>query len=131
MTDHLGFGDGDVYPIAFPIAHIGGMTMTTAALRGGGRLVLFDTWDPATTPERVAAHRPTILGTAQPFFRAYLDAQRRHGAEPLFPALRTCAAGGAPTPPELLRELVEVFGIRGVVNCLGAHRVPDRHEPRA
>jgi cyclohexanecarboxylate-CoA ligase len=129
MTEHLGFGDGDVYPIAFPIAHIGGMTMTTAALRGGGRVVLFDTWDPATTPERAAEHRPTILGTAQPFFRAYLDAQRRHGAEPLFPALRTCTAGGAPTPPELLRELVEVFGIRGVVNAWGLTEFPVATSP--
>jgi len=129
MTEHLGFGDGDVYPIAYPVTHIGGMTMTAAALRKGGRLVLLDTWDPATTPARVAKHRPTILGTAQPFFRAYLDAQRRHGAEPLFPALRTCAAGGAPTPPELLRELVEVFGIRGVVNAYGLTEFPIATSP--
>jgi cyclohexanecarboxylate-CoA ligase len=129
MTERLGFCGGDVYPIAFPMAHIGGMTMVTAALRTGGRLVLFDTWDPATTPERAAAHRPTILGTAQPFFRAYLDAQRRHGAAPLFPALRTCAAGGAPTPPELLRELVEVFGIRGVVNAWGLTEFPIATSP--
>ena len=124
MNDHLGFGAGDVYPIAFPITHIGGMTMTTASLRNGGCLVLFDNWDPAVTPERAAAHRPTILGTAQPFFRAYLDAQRRHGAEPLFPALRTCTAGGAATPPELIHELVEVFGIRGVVNSWGLTEFP-------
>jgi cyclohexanecarboxylate-CoA ligase len=129
MTDRLGFGDGDVYPVAYPVTHIGGMTMTTAALLGGGRLLLLDTWDPATTPERVARHRPTILGTAQPFFRAYLDAQRRHGAEPLYPALRTCAAGGAPTAPELLRELVEVFGIRGVVNAWGLTEFPVATSP--
>jgi acyl-CoA synthetase (AMP-forming)/AMP-acid ligase II len=129
MTDRLGFGNGDVYPIAYPIAHIGGMTMMTAALRNGGRLVLLDTWNPATTPERVARHRPTILGTAQPFFRAYLDAQRRHGAELLYPALRTCAAGGAPTPPELIRELVEVFGIRGVVNAWGLTEFPIATSP--
>jgi acyl-CoA synthetase (AMP-forming)/AMP-acid ligase II len=124
MTEHLGLGDGDVYPIIFPIAHIGGMSLTTAVLRKGGRLVLFDSWDPASTPERAAAHRPTILGTAQPFFRAYLDAQSRHGAEPLFPGLRTCTAGGAPTPPELIRELADVFGIRGVVNSYGLTEFP-------
>jgi cyclohexanecarboxylate-CoA ligase len=124
MNEHLGLGDGDVYPITFPIAHVGGTTMTTAVLRAGGRLVLFDTWDPALTPERAAAHRPTILGTALPFFRAYLDAQRRHGNEPLFPALRTFAAGGAPTPPELIRELAEVFGIRGIVNSWGLTEFP-------
>jgi cyclohexanecarboxylate-CoA ligase len=124
MNAHLGFGDDDVYPIAFPISHIGGMTMLTAALVGGGRLVLFDSWDPATTPERAARHRPTILGSAQPFFTAYLDAQRRHGDEPLFPALRIFAAGGAPTPPELIHELVEVFGVPGVVNSWGLTEFP-------
>lgn len=129
MTGRLGFRDGDVYPVAYPVAHIGGLTMTTAALRNGGRLVLFDTWNPATTPERVARHRPTILGTAQPFFRAYLDAQRRHGTEPLFPDLRTCAAGGASTPPELIRELVEVFGIPGVVNAWGLTEFPIATSP--
>ena len=123
MTGHLGFGAGDVYPVVFPIAHIGGMSMIVAALRRGGRLVLFDRWDPRATPERAAAHRPTILGTAQPFFLAYLDAQRRHG-EPLFPALRTCVAGGAPTPPELLAELTETFGIRGVVSSWGLTEFP-------
>jgi acyl-CoA synthetase (AMP-forming)/AMP-acid ligase II len=124
MVEHLGFADGDVYPIAFPIAHVGGMTMLTAALRGGGRLVLFDRFDPASTPVAMAAHRPTILGSAQPFFRAYLDAQSRHGGEPLYPALRTCTAGGAPTPEVLLGELVEVFGIPGVVNSWGLTEFP-------
>ena len=124
MNDHLGFGAGDVYPIAYPITHIGGMTMLTASLRKGGCLLLFDTWDPATTPVRIAAHEPTILGTAQPFFRAFLDAQHHVGREPLYPRLRTCTAGGAPTPPELVHELVDVFGIRGVVNSWGLTEFP-------
>ena len=124
MNEHLGFGAGDIYPIAYPITHIGGMTMLTAALRRGGTLVLFDTWDPMISPERMARHRPTILGTAQPFFRAFIDVQRRHGPDPLFPDLRTCTAGGAPTPPELIHELVEVFGIRGVVNSWGLTEFP-------
>jgi acyl-CoA synthetase (AMP-forming)/AMP-acid ligase II len=100
------------------------MTMLTASLRRGGCLLLFDSWDPQTTPLRMAAHQPTILGTAQPFFRAFLDAQQRHGREPLFPHLRTCTAGGAPTPPELVHELVEVFGIRGVVSSWGLTEFP-------
>ena len=124
MEHHLGFGEGDVYPIAFPIAHIGGIGMLTACLRSGGHIVLFDTFDPATTGERMAAHRPTILGSAVPFFRVYLDAQKRHGPEPLFPALRTCTAGGAPTPPEVVRELSEAFGIDGVVQSWGLTEFP-------
>jgi acyl-CoA synthetase (AMP-forming)/AMP-acid ligase II len=124
MEHHLGFGEGDVYPIAFPVAHIGGIGMLTACLRSGGHIVLFDTFDPATTGERMAAHRPTILGSAVPFFRVYLDAQKRHGAEPLFPDLRTCTAGGAPTPPEVVHELVEAFGIQGVVQSWGLTEFP-------
>jgi acyl-CoA synthetase (AMP-forming)/AMP-acid ligase II len=124
MEHHLGFGDGDVYPIAFPIAHIGGIGMLTACLRSGGQIVLFDSFDPATTGERMAAHRPTILGSAVPFFRVYLDAQKRHGSEPLFPDLRTCTAGGAPTPPEMVHELVEAFGIQGVVQSWGLTEFP-------
>ncbi len=124
MNDQLGIGEGDRYPIAFPLTHIGGISMITAALRGGAQLVLFDRFDPATTGERMAAHRPTLLGSAQPFFRVYLDAQYRHGSEPLFPDLRVCTAGGAPTPPEIVTELVETFGIVGVLQSWGLTEFP-------
>jgi cyclohexanecarboxylate-CoA ligase len=118
------FGDGDVYPMAWPLTHIGGISMVTACLKAGLKLVLFDTWDPATTPERMAAHAPTILGSAQPFFRAYVDAQRRKGTQPLFPSLRIITAGGAPTPPEIVRELIDVLGVRGVQGSYGLTEFP-------
>ena len=124
LIEYATFGEGDVYPIAWPMTHIGGVNMLTAALRAGMKLVLFDTWSPVTTPERMAAHRPTILGSAQPFFRAYLDAQRRHGPDPLFPRLRVITAGGAPTPPEIVRELIEVLGVRGVIGAYGLTEFP-------
>jgi cyclohexanecarboxylate-CoA ligase len=124
MIELAGFGDGDVYPVAWPVTHIGGVVMLATSLRAGLKLVLFDRWDPATTPERMAAHRPTILGSAQPFFLAYLDAQGRHGDEPLFPELRLVTAGGAPTPPEIVRELVAAFGVRGVLGSYGLTEFP-------
>lgn len=123
MTDHLGIGDGDVYPIAWPVTHIGGVTMIASVLRAGGRLVLFDGFDPATIGDAMAAVRPTLLGTGVPFFRAYLDAQRRHGDESLYPALCAFTAGGAPTPPELVHELVDVFGVH-VVSSWGLTEFP-------
>jgi cyclohexanecarboxylate-CoA ligase len=70
VVDGLGLRAGDVYPIAWPVAHVGGVAMIASALRAGGRLVLFDHFDPAVTPARMAAHRPTVLGSATPFFRA-------------------------------------------------------------
>jgi len=124
MTDLMGFSGDDVYPIAWPFPHIGGSTMLSTALRVGYELVLFDAFDPATTPERMAAFKPTILGSAQPFFRAYLDAQKRHGDEQLFPHVRACTAGGAPTPAEIVHELADAFGITGVAQSWGLTEFP-------
>lgn len=99
MVSAMGITAGDVDPIAFPIAHIGGAAMVAAALMTGMRLALFEVFDPAATPLAIAAHNPTFLGTATPFFVAFLEAQRAHGDKPLFGALRGCIAGVRPSPP--------------------------------
>lgn len=124
MTDRLGIAEGDVYPIGWPVAHIGGTNMTVTVLRRGGRLVLFDSFDPDTFGDLVASFRPTVLGSALPFFRSYLDAQHRHGPEPLYPKLRVCTAGGAPTPPNIIEAIANTFGLPGVVNSWGLTEFP-------
>jgi acyl-CoA synthetase (AMP-forming)/AMP-acid ligase II len=124
MIAVLGVRDDDVNPGAFPVSHIGGAISLGASLVTGMRLVLFDTFDPATFGQRVAAHDPTILGSAVPFFLVLLDAQRRHGPEPLFPRLRICSAGGAPMPPEVCREVREVLGVPGVASSWGLTEFP-------
>lgn len=125
LSERLGFGPDDVYPIAWPFTHIGGIAMLVTSLNTGVCLVLFDVFDPATTADRMATHSPTMLGSAQPFFRAFLDAQARHGDEPLFPRVRGAAGGGAPIPGEINRELVEVFGISGVLGAYGLTEFPN------
>jgi acyl-CoA synthetase (AMP-forming)/AMP-acid ligase II len=120
----LGVRADDVYPIAFPVAHIGGVSMLVASLTTGFRFVAFDQWDPVATPERMAAHEPTILGSAVPFFLAYLNAQQRHGAEPLYPRLRIGTGGGAPLPADLNRAMRETFGVRGICNSWGLTEFP-------
>ena len=124
MVDAMGMQSGEVYPIAWPIAHVGGVAMLSAVLRAGGTLVLFERFDPATTGERMAAHRPTILGSATPFFQVYVAAQRRAGAEPLFPDLRVVVGGGAPTPTAVNDEVAEVLGVAGVVASWGLTEFP-------
>ena len=114
----------DVNPLAIPISHIGGLTMLTAGLMTGMRLVLFDSFDPATTSERMAAHGATLLGSAVPFFLAFFAAQRRHGDTPLFPDLRSVLAGGAPTPAEINREAREVLGVQGIASSWGLTEFP-------
>lgn len=125
LSERLGFGADDVYPIAWPFTHIGGIAMLVTALRTGVRLVLFDVFDPVATADRMATHSPTMFGSAQPFFRAFLDAQARHGDEPLYPRVRGAAGGGAPIPGEINRELVDVFGIPGVCGAYGLTEFPN------
>ena len=70
----VGASSTDVNPIPFPVSHIGGAAMLAASLLTGMRLVLFDAFDPLTTPKAIATHRPTLLGTATPFFVAFMAA---------------------------------------------------------
>lgn len=120
----VGASSSDVNPIAFPVSHIGGAAMLAASLRTGMRLVLFDSFDPVTTPRALVAHRPTLLGTATPFFVAFMAAQRAHGDEPLYPDLRGCVGGGSPITAELGRQVRETFSVNGVANSWGLTEFP-------
>jgi len=92
-------------------------------------LALFDVFDPATTPFSIAAHKPTFLGTATPFFVAFLEAQRAHGDRPLFPSLRGGLAGGAPITAELGRQVRETLGVAGIANAWGLTEFPVATSP--
>ncbi len=111
LLDLMGLGEADVYPIPWPITHIGGASVLASSLRGGVHLVLFETFDPSETPRRMALYKPTVLGTAVPFFRAYLDAARGDSEQSLFPSLRFGCFGGAPVPTEIHDEMRAVFHV--------------------
>ncbi|OBG19278.1 class I adenylate-forming enzyme family protein [Mycobacterium sp. 852002-51057_SCH5723018] len=125
----IGITAGDVDPVAFPVAHIGGAVMLAAALLSGMRLALFEVFDPATTPFSVAAHKPTFLGMATPFFVGFLEAQRAHGDDRLFPCVRGCLAGGAPITAELGRQIRETFRVAGIANAWGLTEFPVATSP--
>lgn len=125
LSERLGFGPNDVYPIAWPFTHIGGIAMLVTSLNTGVRLVLFDAFDPATTADRMATHQPTMLGSAVPFFRAFLDAEHRAESGTLFPNVRGCVGGGAPIPGEVNQELIDTFGVSGVVGAYGLTEFPN------
>jgi acyl-CoA synthetase (AMP-forming)/AMP-acid ligase II len=114
----------DVYPMAFPISHIGGVAIVTGSLLTGLRLVMLAVFDAERSPLVMAEHDATFLGSALPFFQAYMAAQRKHGPEKLFPRLRSCVGGGAPNSPELHREVQEVLGGRGVCSSWGLTEFP-------
>ncbi len=114
----------DVYPVAFPVSHIGGVCMLGVALATGMRLVLIEAFDAERSPLVMAEHGATFLGSALPFFRAYLAAQAAHGPEPLFPRLRACISGGAPKPPGLHDEIKRKLGGVGVIGSWGLTEFP-------
>ncbi|WIM89702.1 class I adenylate-forming enzyme family protein [Candidatus Mycobacterium wuenschmannii] len=120
----VGASSSDVNPIAFPVSHIGGAAMLAAGLHTGMRLVLFDSFDPVATPFAIAAHRPTLLGSATPFFVAFMAAQAEHGDTPLYPALRGCVGGGAPITAELGHKVRQTFSVDGVANAWGLTEFP-------
>ncbi len=123
QIDRIGLQADDLFPVPFPLAHIGGIMLLTAYQRVGAQLLLLDSFDPVTSPPLMAQAGATLLGTATPFFQAYLAAQRSHGDEPLFPLLRQLQAGGAPITPELNAECVRVLGAR-VYNQWGLTEFP-------
>jgi cyclohexanecarboxylate-CoA ligase len=118
MVDCYRTGPTDCIPVPFAYAHLGGVVWTTTVLRTGCRLLLLEHFDAARSPAAMGAAGATMVGSALPFFRAYLDAQRRAGDIPIFPLLRTFVGGGAPKPPEIHYELKEVFGV-GVMSGYG------------
>ena len=114
----------DVYPIAFPMAHIGGANMLAAALHVGYLLPLIEAFDAERSPQFMAEQGATLLGTALPMFQAYLAAQRKHGDQPLFPRLRTCVGGGAPKTPGIDEVIRRELGGLGVVSSWGLTEFP-------
>ncbi len=119
----VGLNENDVFPCAFPITHIGGICFLAGALRTGARMVTFDSFDPLETPRAMARHGATVVGSAVPFFQAYLAVQATQPDTALFPLLRVCAAGGAPTPPEMHYELKNHLGA-GIHNGWGLTEFP-------
>ena len=81
---------------------------------------------PRKPPVGWLCYEPTALGTAVPFFRAYLDAARESDDAALFPSLRFGSFRRCPRshrdPP---RNAGDVR--RAARRQLGAHRVPQRH----
>jgi len=101
----------DVTPLPFPYTHVGGIAVTVSVIYTGSRILMFEIFDPVKSPLVMSGRGATRLGSSLPFFRAYAEAQRHYGPEPLFPKLVSFSSGGAPKPPDLHYEMKELFGV--------------------
>ena len=123
MLAQMGVSAQDRMSIAYPVAHIGGPATLAAVFRSGASLLLTSNFDPVASPLDMAEKGVTILGSAVPFFLAYLAAQERHGSDPLFTKLRVTSNGGAPLPGPIAERLRTELG-GGVVNGYGMTECP-------
>jgi cyclohexanecarboxylate-CoA ligase len=124
-VDNFRFDEDSALPVATPMTHIGGMMILTTQMRLGFRSLVLDRFDPVDSPEVMARYNPTHLGSAVPFFLAYLAAQKRHGDGALFPRLMVGMAGGAPMPPELHLQVRAELGGRGIISAWGLTECPN------
>ncbi|MGE0308425.1 MAG: class I adenylate-forming enzyme family protein [Acidimicrobiia bacterium] len=120
----VGMNADDMLPMAYPFTHIGGPTLFTGHILVGARMMMIEAFDPVRSSHVMGAHGATLLGSAVPFFQAYLAAQQAHGSEPIFPNLRWGLAGGAPLPPEINRRFREEMHCGGILNAWGLTEFP-------
>ena len=122
MGDCMDVVHGDRYALVFPFPHIGGIALMFLTLQSGCTQLLDETVDPVATIDFLAAEHCTHAGTGTAFFNMYLAAQQRR-SEPLFPDLKACPAGGAPTSPAVQQRVFAELGAR-VVSSWGLTEAP-------
>lgn len=118
-SDVVGMRHGDVYPVTYPLSHVGGFktgVLTTLAARA--TCVLFAVVSTETLVAAVSAHNPTIVNGPPPVLRSLLSAAG-DGLLPASTRIRTVITGSAIVPPPLVRDLARVLGVADVIIAYG------------
>ncbi|NNL65955.1 MAG: AMP-binding protein [Myxococcales bacterium] len=110
---------GDVFGVAFPFTHVGGLMNLVSVLVVGHRLVLLETFEPAAAVRVFAREGVTIIGGGPVFYAAFLAEQRKQPDTPILPNFRMFSGGGAPMPSELHYEVQREMGGRGCLHGFG------------
>ena len=124
VVDSYGITEHDRYPIVFPFTHVGGVGMLFIQLATGCGAIAVEQFDPERTPPILAKHGLTIAAGGTPLALVYLQQQRKHPTEPLFPNVRFTMTGAATTPPGLHAELRRELGGTGALACYGLTEAP-------
>jgi HIP---CoA ligase len=118
-SDIVGLGRGDVYPVTYPIAHIGGYkTGLLSTLAARATAVLIPVITTQTVVDAVRAYPPTVVNGPPPVLRSLLTALH-DGQVPASTRIRTVVTGSAIVPPQLIRELARDLGVADVINAFG------------
>lgn len=110
MAHTLSFTQRDSIFLVSPLASITGICQLHLALECGGRLLLEETFAPASSVQRFVELGATIFGGA-PFVLEQLLAAAADRPAAALP-LRAVAVGGASIPRDLLQKAFSGYGIR-------------------
>ncbi len=124
MAERQQFRSDDRFGLAFPFAHIGGVSNLAASLSSGCTLVVAETFDPADTTALFARHGVTLVGGGPAFFMAFLAEQRKQPGTSILPELRFFTGGGAPMPASQHYEVRDEIGGRGCCHAWGMTEAP-------
>lgn len=118
------YAEGDVAVVPIPVAHVGGVMLTSVVLRTGSCAALVEAFDPVRTPAFAAACDATIVSGNEAVFQAYLDAQTQHGGAPLLPRLKICSSGGSSRSIETFNRIQQELGGAGAMSGWGLSECP-------
>lgn len=106
--------DRDVSLMPSPVTHVTGFLYgVIMPFSHGIPAVLMERWDTAEALRLIAAERASFMVSATPFLRELIDTASANGDA--LETLRVFACGGAPVPPDLIRQAWERFP--GLLAC--------------
>jgi acyl-CoA synthetase (AMP-forming)/AMP-acid ligase II len=115
----VGMTGGDVYPVTYPLAHVGGLkTGLVSTILARATAVLFPVIDTASLVAGIQLHGATVFNGPPTVLRTVLQAVT-DGQLDRRTAVRVVVTGSAVVPQRLVRELSDLLGVRDVVIAYG------------
>jgi long-chain acyl-CoA synthetase len=96
--------------VTFPLFHIAGLTMLTSNAFAGRRVVLMYKWDADEAVRLIALERVSEMAGPPLVVRQTIEAAARGDHD--LSSLVTLGSGGAPAPPQQVRDIASVFAGR-------------------
>lgn len=124
IWENLELRADDVWPLAFPFTHIGGISLLIATLVCGTPMLMVESFNPEADTRFFREHGLTLAGSGTPFFIAFLAEQRKTPDQPIFPKMRAAIGGGAPKPAGLHMEVKNEMGGVGIISSYGLTECP-------
>jgi long-chain acyl-CoA synthetase len=105
----LGLDEHHVAINAVPMMHVGGLATFLGCVRFGMPMVLFERFDPDTLLDAIESHRCSWLIGVPLMYAAIVGSQRTRPRR--VDSMRFCLVAGDVCPPQLQRDVPEMFGI--------------------